>query len=159
MQPCHSNLCTNNGRNSTVFVWLRTDSLKPLSLLRIHSSLPHLENEASPDPDGRSKVHPPPQEVSPIQQLSLLSLHNSANTLNPPWNALSSTYQHVRVCSVLCSILIRPIERWQLSVSQTFTWPLWLQLGLELRQLCWRSRALRQTLKYTHAAKAPYPEV
>lgn len=25
MQPCHSNFCTNNGRNSTVFVWLRTD--------------------------------------------------------------------------------------------------------------------------------------
>lgn len=25
MQPCHSTRCTNNGRNSTVFVWLRTE--------------------------------------------------------------------------------------------------------------------------------------
>lgn len=156
MQACHSKLCTNNGRNSTVFVWLRTDSLKPLNLL---SSFPRLENEASPDPDGGSKVHPPPQEVSPIQQLSFLSLHNGTNTLNPPWNALSSTCQHVRVRSVLCSILIRPIERWQLSVSHTFTRPLWLQLGLELGQLCCRSRVLRQTLKHTHAPKAPHPEV
>lgn len=35
---------------------------RPLNLLRTHSSLAHLENEASPDPDGGSKVHPPPQE-------------------------------------------------------------------------------------------------
>lgn len=60
--------------------------------------------------------------------VSPLSLHNGANKLNPPWNALSRTCQHVRERSVLRSVLIQPIERWQLSVSQTFTRPLWLQV-------------------------------
>lgn len=60
--------------------------------------------------------------------VSPLSLHKGANKLNPPWNALSRTCQHVRVRSALCSALIQPIERWQSSVSQTFTRPLWLQV-------------------------------
>lgn len=60
--------------------------------------------------------------------VSLLSLHNEANRLNPPWNALSSTCQHVRVRSVLRFVLIQPIEGWQLSVSQTFTRPLSLEV-------------------------------
>lgn len=59
--------------------------------------------------------------------VSPLLLHNGANRLNPPWNALSRTCQHVRVRSILCSILIQPIELWQLSVSQTFR-PLSLQV-------------------------------
>ena len=60
--------------------------------------------------------------------VSLLSLHNGANRLNPPWNALSRTCQHVRVRSVLRSVLIQAIEHWQLSVCQTFTGSLSLQV-------------------------------
>lgn len=49
----------------------------------------------------------------------LLLPRNRANRVNPPWNALSRTCQHVRVHSMLRSIVIQPIERWQLNVSQT----------------------------------------
>lgn len=80
--------------------------------------------------------------------VSLLPLHNRANRLNPPWNALSRTCQHARVRSVLRSILIQPIEHWQLSVSQTFTRSLSLQV-LSSSIHCWRSRTVVRMLKHT----------
>lgn len=69
----------------------------------------------------------------------LLSLHNGANRLNPPWNALSRTCQHVKVCSVLRSVLIQPIERWQLSESDIHK--AFVTSGLEPQQPCRKGRA------------------
>lgn len=89
--------------------------------------------------------------------VSLLCLHNGANRLNPPWNALSRTCQHVKVHSVLCFVLIQPIEHWQLSVSQTFTGPLSLQV-LSPSSLAGRAEAKDARLNthagYTAKAKA-----
>ena len=138
MQPCHSTLCTNNGRNSSVFVWLRTELSEtpepPQDPQQPHSPWEwgwcHSLWWALTQTAGVKFTHYLKNSQPHLAIVSLMSLHNRANRLNPPWNALSRTCQHVKVCSVLCSVLIQPIECWQLSVSQTFT-RLFVTSGLE----------------------------